>query len=80
MNLELNKIYLGNSYELIKQIQDKSIDCIYTDIPYLYQETGGHKGDLASRIKRLNYVELSDIRNGIVVDVFAEILKGMINE
>ena len=78
MKLELNKIHLGDSYELIKQIQDKSIDCIYTDVPYLYQETGGHKGDLASRIKRLNYVELGDIRNGIdysILNEFVRVLK-----
>lgn len=32
--MELNKIYLGDAYQLIKSLQDKSIDCIYTDIPY----------------------------------------------
>lgn len=32
----LNSIVLGNSYNLIRQIPDKTIDCIYTDIPYLY--------------------------------------------
>ena len=36
-----NKILLGNAYELIKKIPDKSIDCIYTDIPYLYLQNGG---------------------------------------
>ncbi len=34
--IEKNKIYLGDSYKLIKQILDKSIDCIYVDIPYFY--------------------------------------------
>lgn len=37
----LNKITCGDSYELIKEIPDKSIDAIYTDIPYLYQNGGG---------------------------------------
>ena len=32
--LEIDKIYLGNAYELIKQVPDKSIDLVYTDIPY----------------------------------------------
>ena len=32
--LELNKIHLGDCYELIKQIPDKSIDLIITDPPY----------------------------------------------
>lgn len=35
MELE-NQIYLGDSFELMKQIPDKSIDLIMTDIPYLY--------------------------------------------
>lgn len=37
MELE-NKIYLGDSFELMKQIPDRSIDLIMTDIPYLYLE------------------------------------------
>ena len=32
--LETNQIYLGDCYELIKQIPDKSIDLIITDPPY----------------------------------------------
>ena len=40
--LEVNKIHLGDSYELIQQIPDRSIDCIYTYIPYLYDLGGGY--------------------------------------
>ena len=29
--MELNKIYLGDAYELIKQMPDKSVDLIVTD-------------------------------------------------
>lgn len=32
----LNTITLGNSYELIKEIPDNSIDLIVTDPPYRY--------------------------------------------
>ena len=32
--MELNKIYLGDAYKLIKEIPDKSIDLIVTDPPY----------------------------------------------
>ena len=39
--LEPNNIYLGDCYELIKQIPDKSIDLIYTDIPYKTNYSGG---------------------------------------
>lgn len=32
--LEINKIHLGNAYELIKEIDDKSIDLVVIDPPY----------------------------------------------
>lgn len=39
--LEKNKIYLGDCYELIKEIPDKSIDLIYVDIPYAFDKSKG---------------------------------------
>lgn len=33
----LNQVICADSYEFIKQIPDKSIDLIYTDIPYLIE-------------------------------------------
>ena len=41
--LEPNNIYLGDCYELIKEIPDKSIDMVYIDIPYEFA-TGGNSG------------------------------------
>lgn len=38
---ELNKVMCLDSYKAIKSIPDKSIDCIYTDIPYLIEAVGG---------------------------------------
>lgn len=32
--METNKIYLGDAYELIKQVPSKSVDLIVTDPPY----------------------------------------------
>lgn len=32
--MEINKIYLGDAYQLIKEIPDKSVDLILTDPPY----------------------------------------------
>ena len=32
--MEVNKIYLGDCLEIMKQLPDKSIDCIITDPPY----------------------------------------------
>lgn len=49
----LNKITLGNCYELIKEIPDKSIDCIYVDVPYLMPNTRGISGGFMSeRVNR----------------------------
>lgn len=31
---EVNKLYNGDCLELMKDIPDKSIDCIITDLPY----------------------------------------------
>lgn len=38
--MEWNKIYLGDAYELIKQVPDKCVDLIVTDPPYEFG-TGG---------------------------------------
>ena len=32
--MEIDKVYLGDCLELMKEIPDKSIDCVLTDIPY----------------------------------------------
>lgn len=55
--LELNKIYNEDCYLGIKKIDDHSIDCIYTDIPYLHDSHGAGKGELATR-KTRNDIEL----------------------
>lgn len=76
---EPNHIYNVDSYQAIKNIPDKSVDLIYTDIPYLYQETKNQnrKSETAkSIIKKAN--ELADISNGIdysILDEFCRICK-----
>ena len=75
--LEVNKIHLGDSYELIKQIPDKSIDCIYTDIPYLYQK-GGQCVTLFGQRMVNQRIALADISDGIdfkILDDFIRIMK-----
>lgn len=39
--MEINNIYLGDAYELIKQVPDKSVDLIITDPPYDIQGIHG---------------------------------------
>ena len=53
--MELNKIYLGDAYELIKQLDDKSVDLVYIDIPYDIEGNGGG-GAFVSK-KRDNHKE-----------------------
>ena len=51
---EPNNIYNVDSYKAIKDIPDKSIDCIYTDVPYLYDSGGGGSSELSQRIIKIN--------------------------
>jgi len=82
MMLEINKIHLGDSYELIKQIPDKSIDCIYTDIPYLYNisEGGGNpegKSALSKRITKVMCNDLQGITDGIDYKILYDFIRVM---
>lgn len=56
----INQIINGDCYEIIKSIPDKSIDCIYTDIPYLYNQGGSGTSSLGERTakKRLELMGL----------------------
>lgn len=58
-NYELNKIYLEDCYEAIKNIPDKSIDCIYTDVPCLFIQGGEGKRELGKRAMKKKQ-ELTD--------------------
>jgi len=74
----INKIHLGDCYELIKQIPDKSIDCIYTDIPYLFADGGCSDSALSQRIKKLKEQDLKGITSGIdwsILDEFVRVMK-----
>lgn len=63
--LELNTIHLGDSYKLIKNIPDKSIDLIYTDIPYLYDFGGAGGNSRVAKNKARNKKEIKHLSNGI---------------
>ena len=76
---ETNNIYCEDSYKAIKDIPDKSIDCIYTDIPYLYERGGKGTSPLGQRIARLNYEETAEIRKGIDLSIINEMIRIMKN-
>lgn len=76
--MKTNEIYNGDSYKLIKDIPDKSIDLIVTDPPYLIGSLG-HDGIL-KRNKRCHAVELGqmNIINGFdlkILDEFVRVMK-----
>lgn len=74
---ELNQIYNEDSYSAIKDIPDKSVDCIYTDIPYLYCNGGIGHSEMCERTARKKE-ELKEISNGIdysILNDFCRIMK-----
>lgn len=77
-NYELNKIYLEDCYEAIKNIPDKSIDCIYTDVPYLFIQGGEGKSELGKRaMKKKQELIDSDIENGFDYQILHEFVRVM---
>lgn len=46
---ELNNIYNEDSYQAIKNIPDKSVDCVYVDVPYLMQKGGAGTSEMSTR-------------------------------
>ena len=75
-----NNIYLGNAYELIKGIKDKSVDLIITDPPYDIQ--GIHSsGILKTRGKAPSFhkeLQENKLYEGIdlsILDEFCRVLK-----
>ena len=74
----MNSIVLGNSYELIKEISDNSIDCIYTDIPYLYKQYGKQKSEIGKRITQTHIEQIGKMISGIdlhILDEFTRVMK-----
>ncbi len=47
--MEIDNIYCGDAYELIKQIPDKSIDLVYIDPPYQFCQGGKGNSELGDR-------------------------------
>lgn len=79
MSLELNKIYLGDAYELIKQIPDKSIDLIYVDPPYQIDHLSGGDNRLGNSIQsvmsELNDANIVDGIENRILDEYMRIMK-----
>ena len=74
--MNINEIYLGDAYELIKQIPDKSVDLIATDPPYEYDSLCG--GGIGGQREFFNEIKASKIDKGFdysLLDEFVRICK-----
>lgn len=69
----INKVINDDCYKIIKDIPDKSIDCIYVDIPYLYS-SGYHKHQNNCNVGiNQDFVDsLKNIINGIDYSIYDE--------
>lgn len=77
MEYKINNIYHADCYEAIKKIPDKSIDLIYTDIPYLIEDGGCSSSKLSLRMKKVQHGDIEDIRHGIDYSIFDEFVRVM---
>ena len=66
--MELNNIYLGDAYELIKKIPDKSIDLIMTDPPYAIKNLNTGTGILKDKSKAKHIEEMKATALGSSID------------
>ena len=74
--LEINKIHLGDSYELIKQIPDKSVDLVIIDPPYEIESvTGGGMLEEKRLVDSMQHLQDKGLDIGISYDVFDDILR-----
>lgn len=80
MNLgrfEINNVYCEDSYKAIKDIPDKSVDCIYTDIPYDMTFSGG--GTLKHKLGNYIKDEVKTFSSGIDYSIINEFIRIMKN-
>ena len=74
---ELNNVYCEDCYKAIKDIPDKSIDCIYTDIPYKMTFCGG--GALKHKLWDYIKKEVEDFSNDIDYSILKDFIRVMKN-
>ena len=76
---KLNNVYNEDCYKAIKDIPDKSVDLIYTDIPYDYTNGGKGGGMLKSEARKKTYIEtIGQFDKGIkwsILDEFCRIMR-----
>lgn len=77
-NFETDNVYCVDCYKAIKDIPDKSIDCIYTDVPYFMPciLDGVAGGKMSKRINR-NAKEMENIASGFKLSILKEFVRVM---
>lgn len=77
MKIEPNNLYLGDCYELIKEIPDKSIDGIYTDPPYLYNSGFGERLSDKNLITKATKNHIKEMSCGVRRELLDEMVRVM---
>ena len=78
--MEVNKLYLGDCYELIKNTPDKSIDLVIIDPPYEIASGGAMTGIFKDRDKRhFNSIEDNNLTKGFDIKILDELVRVMKN-
>ena len=67
--MELDKIYLGDAYELIKQVPNHSVDLIMTDPPYAIKNLNTGTGILKDKSKAKHIEEMKETALGSSIDL-----------
>lgn len=73
MEKYLNKITCGDSYKLIKDLPDKSVDLIVTDPPY--DISVDHGSGAFGVEKKLHYAQFTPFSNGIKEEILVEFVR-----
>lgn len=73
--LEINKIHCGDSYELIKEIDDNSVDLVCIDPPY--EISVSHGAGSFGVEKKLHYAQFEELSFGINEEILDELCRVM---
>lgn len=57
------RLYNGDCFDVMREIEDGSVDCIITDPPYLMDDGGTGRSDLSIRMKKRRDTELNALNN-----------------
>ena len=75
MKIEPNNIYLGDAYELIKEMEDKSVDLVYIDPPYSYDKGFGNRLAEQGKITNATRTHIAKMSCGIKESILEDIIR-----